>query len=136
MKILVAGATGVIGRQLVPLLVKVGHEVAGLTRSPSKARILLLPLLAQAVGAKPPFRIPAWIGRFLIGDAIMLMTEVRGASNQKAKQALEVNLKWPSWREGFRGGLASPLPQYEELPLELFPRSPRVPAWLAFCHGP
>ena len=77
-----------------------------------------LPFLAQAVGAKPPHRIPAWIGRFLIGDAVMFMTEVRGASNQKAKQALEVNLKWPSWREGFRGGLAGPLPPGEELVLD------------------
>ena len=70
------------------------------------------------VGAKPPHRIPAWIVRFLIGDAVMFMTEVRGASNQKAKQALEVNLKWPSWREGFRGGLAGPLPPGKELVLD------------------
>jgi len=32
-KVLVAGATGVIGRQLVPLLAATGHEVVGLSRS-------------------------------------------------------------------------------------------------------
>ncbi|HEX6499156.1 MAG TPA: NAD(P)-dependent oxidoreductase [Micromonosporaceae bacterium] len=36
MRVLVAGATGVIGRQLVPLLVSVGHEVVGLARSPRR----------------------------------------------------------------------------------------------------
>ncbi|SDL87013.1 NAD-dependent epimerase/dehydratase family protein [Nonomuraea jiangxiensis] len=34
MRVLVAGATGVVGRQLVPLLRAVGHEVVGLSRSP------------------------------------------------------------------------------------------------------
>jgi NAD(P)-dependent dehydrogenase (short-subunit alcohol dehydrogenase family) len=37
MRILVAGASGVIGVRLVPLLVAAGHEVAGMTRSPGKA---------------------------------------------------------------------------------------------------
>jgi nucleoside-diphosphate-sugar epimerase len=37
MKILVAGATGVIGRLLIPLLVDAGHEVVGTTRHPAKA---------------------------------------------------------------------------------------------------
>ncbi|MFD3745242.1 NAD-dependent epimerase/dehydratase family protein [Nocardia sp. NPDC058633] len=37
MRIFLAGATGVIGSRLLPLLVGAGHEVAGLTRSPSKA---------------------------------------------------------------------------------------------------
>ncbi|MBO2454839.1 NAD(P)-dependent oxidoreductase [Actinomadura barringtoniae] len=37
MKILVAGATGVVGRRLVPQLVQAGHEVAGTTRRPERA---------------------------------------------------------------------------------------------------
>jgi nucleoside-diphosphate-sugar epimerase len=37
MRIFVAGASGVIGVKLVPLLVAAGHEVAGMTRSPEKA---------------------------------------------------------------------------------------------------
>ncbi|MFC5183949.1 NAD-dependent epimerase/dehydratase family protein [Actinomadura harenae] len=40
MKILVAGATGVVGRRLVPLLVQAGHEVVGTTRSPERAQLV------------------------------------------------------------------------------------------------
>lgn len=36
MKVFVAGATGAIGRRLVPLLVDAGHEVVGTTRTPAK----------------------------------------------------------------------------------------------------
>jgi nucleoside-diphosphate-sugar epimerase len=50
-----------------------------------------LPALAAAVGAKPPRRIPSWIGRLLVGEhAVVLMNEVRGASNQKAKNRTQV----------------------------------------------
>ncbi len=69
-----------------------------------------LPALAEALGAKPPRRIPAWIARFVIGDAIVFMTDVRGASNAKAKRAFDLDLIWPSWRDGFRRGLCD-LPQ-------------------------
>jgi nucleoside-diphosphate-sugar epimerase len=66
-----------------------------------------LPWLAQAVGAKPPFHLPAWIARFFIGDAgVRFMTEGRGASNAKAKRELRLQLTWPTWRDGFRAGLA------------------------------
>jgi len=40
MRVFVAGASGVIGVRLVPLLVAAGHEVAGLTRSPEKVEAL------------------------------------------------------------------------------------------------
>ena len=40
MKVFVAGATGVMGRQLVPRLVAAGHEVVGTTRSESKRAVL------------------------------------------------------------------------------------------------
>jgi nucleoside-diphosphate-sugar epimerase len=69
-----------------------------------------LPALAEALGAKPPRRIPAWIARFMIGDAVMFMTDVRGASNAKAKHAFGLNLIWPSWRDGFKKGLGDPSP--------------------------
>ena len=36
MRVFVAGATGVLGRELVPLLVARGHEVVGMTRTASK----------------------------------------------------------------------------------------------------
>ena len=40
MRIFLAGATGAIGRRLVPLLVERGHAVVGTTRDPGKARII------------------------------------------------------------------------------------------------
>jgi 2-alkyl-3-oxoalkanoate reductase len=67
-----------------------------------------LPDLAQAVGAKPPLRLPAWIGRFALGDAgISMMTRVRGSANGKAKRAFGWRLEYASWRDGFRRGLAA-----------------------------
>lgn len=65
-----------------------------------------LPVLAEALGAKPPRRIPRWIGRLVAGEAaVVMMTEVRGASNAKAKRELGWELRYPSWRQGFREGL-------------------------------
>ena len=44
-----------------------------------------LPAVAAAVGARPPRRVPRWLGRLLAGEvAAVMMTEVRGASNAKA----------------------------------------------------
>jgi nucleoside-diphosphate-sugar epimerase len=66
-----------------------------------------LPYLAKAVGAKPPMRIPAWLARLVAGDAaVIMMTEGRGFSNAKAKRELGWKLRYPSWRQGFREGLA------------------------------
>jgi nucleoside-diphosphate-sugar epimerase len=65
-----------------------------------------LPELARAVGAKPPRRVPAWLARPLIGaPGISMMTRARGASNAKAKRELGWQLRYPSWRQGFRTGL-------------------------------
>ncbi len=65
-----------------------------------------LPALAEAVGAKPPWKVPAWIARLLIGAAgVALMTENRGISSAKAKRELGWEPRWTSWREGFRKGL-------------------------------
>jgi nucleoside-diphosphate-sugar epimerase len=61
-----------------------------------------LPVLAQSLGAKPPWRLPTWLARFLVGEAAVVMgTEVRGASNAKAKRELGWTLQYPSWRQGF-----------------------------------
>jgi nucleoside-diphosphate-sugar epimerase len=66
----------------------------------------LLPELAKAVGAKPPRRIPRWLGRLIAGEGnTIMMTEVRGASNEKAKRELGWDLQYPSWRQGFKEGL-------------------------------
>jgi nucleoside-diphosphate-sugar epimerase len=62
-----------------------------------------LPALAVALGAKPPRRVPRWLGRLAAGEpGVALMTETRGASNEKAKRELGWTLRYPSWREGFR----------------------------------
>jgi 2-alkyl-3-oxoalkanoate reductase len=66
----------------------------------------ILPALAEAVGAKPPRRIPRWLGRLFAGEGgVVMMTELRGAANAKAKRELGWELRYPSWRQGFREGL-------------------------------
>jgi len=61
-----------------------------------------LPALADALGAKPPRRMPAWLVRLFAGeDAVMGATQSRGASNEKAKRELGWSLLYPSWRQGF-----------------------------------
>ncbi len=61
-----------------------------------------LPALAAAAGAKPPRRVPRWLGRLLAGEvATVMMTEVRGASNAKARRELGWQPAHPSWRRGF-----------------------------------
>jgi nucleoside-diphosphate-sugar epimerase len=61
-----------------------------------------LPALAQGLGAKKPMRVPRFIGRLFAGEAgVMMMTEVRGASNAKAKRELTWRPAHPSWRQGF-----------------------------------
>jgi nucleoside-diphosphate-sugar epimerase len=65
-----------------------------------------LPVLASALEAKPPRRIPRWLGRLLAGEgAAIMMTDGRGASNAKAKRELGWQLRYPSWRQGFAQGL-------------------------------
>lgn len=61
-----------------------------------------LPVLAEVVGAKPPRHFPRWLARLFAGEAVVMMaTESRGASNEKAKRELGWTLRYPSWREGF-----------------------------------
>jgi len=63
---------------------------------------LWVPYLASCLGAKPPMRAPAWLGRLLGGEMIVeWMTQGRGASNEKAKRELGWTPKYPSWRDGF-----------------------------------
>jgi nucleoside-diphosphate-sugar epimerase len=65
-----------------------------------------LPALASALGAKRPRRIPRWLGRLAAGEtATLMMTEARGASNEKAKRELGWQPRYPSWRHGFAQGL-------------------------------
>jgi nucleoside-diphosphate-sugar epimerase len=61
-----------------------------------------LPELAHLIGAKAPMRVPRLVGRVFAGEAgLVMMTELRGASNEKAKRELGWRPAHPSWREGF-----------------------------------
>lgn len=66
-----------------------------------------LPAVAAELGAKAPRRVPRWLGRLLAGEAAaVMMTEVRGASNAKAKRELGWQPAHPSWRQGIAGAAA------------------------------
>lgn len=59
-----------------------------------------LPELAEELGAKPPRRVPRFIGRLFAGETgVVMMTELRGASNAKAKRELDWRPAHPSWRK-------------------------------------
>jgi 2-alkyl-3-oxoalkanoate reductase len=61
-----------------------------------------LPATAAIVGAKPPMRVPLWLGRLVAGEVgVSMMTQSRGSSNAKAKRELGWQPGWPSWRDGF-----------------------------------
>jgi nucleoside-diphosphate-sugar epimerase len=61
-----------------------------------------LPVLAEALGAKPPRHFPRWLARLLAGEgAVMMGTDARGASNARAKRELGWTPSYPSWRQGF-----------------------------------
>ncbi len=65
-----------------------------------------LPELAKAIGAKPPRHVPLWLARLAGGDVVaVMMSELRGSSNKKAKRELGWQPRYPSWREGFAKGL-------------------------------
>ena len=62
-----------------------------------------LPALAEAVGGKPPRRVPRWLARLLMSPgALAMMTEIRGASNAKARRELGWHPAHSTWREGFQ----------------------------------
>jgi len=62
-----------------------------------------LPYLAACVGAKRPLRVPKWLVRPLAGEmGVAMMTEGRPFSNAKAKRELGWELRYPTWREGFK----------------------------------
>jgi nucleoside-diphosphate-sugar epimerase len=65
-----------------------------------------LPVYAEALGAKPPRRVPVWLARLLAGGSVAAMaTQLRGAANAKAKRELGWQPSYPSWRQGFREAL-------------------------------
>lgn len=61
-----------------------------------------LPVLAAALGARPPRRLPEWAGRLVMGSGLDMLMQARGAANAKAKKELGWTPRYPTWREGFR----------------------------------
>jgi nucleoside-diphosphate-sugar epimerase len=67
-----------------------------------------LPYLAECLGAKPPMRLPVWLARLAAGEvAVSMLTQTRGSSNARARRELGWQLRWPSWRQGFKHGLVT-----------------------------
>ena len=65
-----------------------------------------LPVYAEALGAKPPRRVPVWLAKLVAGSAVAeTAVQLRGASNAKAKRELGWQPRYPSWRQGFREAL-------------------------------
>jgi 2-alkyl-3-oxoalkanoate reductase len=65
-----------------------------------------LPAYADALGAKPPRRVPTWLAGLVAGRAVASSAvELRGAANTKAKRELDWEPRYPSWRQGFREAL-------------------------------
>jgi nucleoside-diphosphate-sugar epimerase len=66
-----------------------------------------LPVYAEALGAKPPRRVPVWLAKLVAGSSVAEMAVgMRGAANAKAKRELGWQPKYPSWRDGFRDATA------------------------------
>jgi nucleoside-diphosphate-sugar epimerase len=77
-----------------------------------------LPYLADVLGAKPPHRLPGWLGRLVGGEAIASMsTRITGSSNAKARRELRWQPLYASWREGFRDGLTEAPASFRTLSL-------------------
>jgi nucleoside-diphosphate-sugar epimerase len=61
-----------------------------------------LPLYADLLGAKPPRRVPKFLARIVAGRfATIMATDLRGASNAKARRKLGWQPRYASWRQGF-----------------------------------
>ena len=102
MRVFVAGATGAIGRQLVPRLTAAGHEVHGMTRSESKqATVYDLGAVPVVADALDPDQVADAVGRAKPDVIVHELAEIRGASNAKAKRELAWRPTHPSWRDGF-----------------------------------
>ncbi|HEX4733241.1 MAG TPA: NAD(P)-dependent oxidoreductase [Thermoleophilaceae bacterium] len=64
-----------------------------------------VPFLADLVGAKKPWRVPAWLARLVAGRVVGFATRLQPVSNAKAKQELGWQPRYSSWREGFQAEL-------------------------------
>jgi nucleoside-diphosphate-sugar epimerase len=64
-----------------------------------------VPHIAELVGAKKPWRVPAVLARLAAGRLAESATSLQPVSNAKAKRELDWHPRYPSWREGFRAEL-------------------------------
>jgi len=79
-----------------------------------------LPDAARTVGAKPPRHVPRFVGRWLAGEAAaVMMTEVRGASNAKAKRELGWVPRHPTWRGNLGADEGEPPARPRRAPAEV-----------------
>jgi nucleoside-diphosphate-sugar epimerase len=64
-----------------------------------------IPYLAELVGAKKPWRVPAFLARFAAGRMVGFATSLQPVSSEKAKRELGWQPRYASWRDGFRAEL-------------------------------
>jgi nucleoside-diphosphate-sugar epimerase len=64
-----------------------------------------MPAFAEAVGGKPPRRMPVWIGKAVGGQNAEALETMRGATNAKARRELGWKPRYSSWRQGFKEGI-------------------------------
>jgi hypothetical protein len=103
-----ASLAGAITEQVLDSAALGAPRAVTVYHPPGQPAPLLGCVLADAIGAKPPRRVPAWLARLFVGEhGVVMMTESRGASNAKAKRELGWRPAYPSWRTGFRVGLGS-----------------------------
>ena len=86
----------------------VGPAVYNVTDDEPAATRDWLPVLADVLGAKPPRHVPTWLARLIMGGALEMMTESRGAANARARKELGWTPRYPSWREGFPAAYREP----------------------------
>src|SRR5919106_5208223 len=91
MRVFVAGATGAIGRQLVPRLVEAGHEVHGMTRSESKQAMLrelgAVPVVAEALD---PDQVAEAVGKARPDVIVHQLTALAGKGMRGLKRRVAV----------------------------------------------
>jgi hypothetical protein len=70
-----------------------------------------MPVYAEALGAKRPPRVPAFVARLIAGRALVEWSlSLRGASNEKIKEELGWHPQYESWRRGFGEDVAAVIP--------------------------
>ncbi len=114
-RILVAGATGVVGRRIITTVVAEGSNVVD---DEALRASEWIPLFASAIGAPEPRHVPASPMGLLAGEAMVKrMTAQRGASNERVKRVIGWRPAYTSFREGLHhlADTVSPRPSLNDL---------------------